>query len=156
MEIRKMRQGEEPSAYSLMCSSLDEYFAPEVVSYFMMQWSSGQIVAVDLFGHIVGYLAGARLPNGRASISLFCVDSNYRGKGVGSMMLNHFRQAAMMEGISSIQLEVKDGNTFAFEFYRKRGFVPTERLEAFYNDGSSGTRMVLDMGFGNRRITYMS
>ncbi|MCQ2079643.1 MAG: GNAT family N-acetyltransferase [archaeon] len=142
MEIRRMRQGDAERAYDLVCRSLDEYFAPDVISYFMMQWPAGQAIACDFTGRVVGYLAGSRLPNGRAAISLFCVDESVRGKGVGSMMLNHFRQASMMEGYREIQLEVKVNNDSAIEFYRRRGFVQTEYLEFFYNDGSDGIRMV--------------
>ncbi|WP_235584882.1 hypothetical protein [Candidatus Methanomethylophilus sp. 1R26] len=42
-----------------MNSSLDQYFLPSVVDYFMLQWPFGQLVAVDPLGRIVGYLAGA-------------------------------------------------------------------------------------------------
>ena len=56
-----------------------------------------------------------------------------------------------MEGFSSIQLEVKERNTRAMDFYKRNGFVPIEYLESFYNDGSSGVRMVCDLGFTNCR-----
>jgi len=142
MEIRIMRETDASGAYSVMVSSLDEYYAPEVVQYFLMQWPAGQIVACDFSGRIIGYLAGARLGPGRASVSLFCVDPAYRSKGIGSMMLSRFRQSAMMEGIGTIQLEVKENNASAIRFYTRNGFTVTERLERFYNDGSAGVRMV--------------
>jgi len=142
MEIRIMRETDAQGAYSLMVSSLDEYYAPEVVQYFLMQWPSGQIVACDFSGRVIGYLAGARLGPGRASVSLFCVDPAYRSRGIGSMMLARFRQAAMMEGIGTIQLEVKENNASAIRFYTRNGFTVVERLERFYNDGSAGVRMI--------------
>ena len=67
-----------------------------------------------------------------------------------TMVLNRFKQAALMEGFSSIQLEVKERNTRAMDFYKRNGFVPVEYLESFYNDGSSGVRMVCDLGAGYR------
>lgn len=148
-----MRSSDETAAYNLICSSLDEYFLPETVSFFRMQWPAGQIIAVDLFGNIIGYLAGAKLPNGRASVHLFAVAGPYRGKGIGSMMLDRFSQISAMEGLSEIQLEVKEGNDTAYRFYLKRGFVPIERLECFYNDGSAGIRMVGQAGFSMRTLS---
>lgn len=145
MEIRIMRQEDESQVYSLICSSLDEYFIPETVTYFRMQWGHGQIVATDFTGNIIGYLAGAKLPNGHASIHLFCIAEAYRRKGIGGMMLERFKQAAIMEGYSIIQLEVKEGNSSAYKFYSNKGFVPVERLSQFYNDGSSGIRMICNI-----------
>ena len=49
-----------------------------------------------------------------------------------------------------VWLEVKERNTRAMDFYKRNGFVPVEYLESFYNDGSSGVRMVCDLGAGYR------
>ncbi len=142
MEIRRMREEDAGEAYSLICSSLDEYFAPEVVSYFLAQWPAGQVVACDFSGRVVGYLAGARLSHGRCSIALFCVNPSYRSRGIGTMMLERFRHFASMEGFPTVQLEVKERNEAARRFYLRNGFTVTETLPAFYNDGSAGVRMV--------------
>ncbi len=142
MEIRRMRDSDAAEAYSLMCTSLDEYFAPEVVSYFLNQWPSGQVVACDPSGRLVGYLAGARLSQGRCSIALFCVSPAYRSRGIGTMMLERFRHFATMDGLNTVQLEVKERNESARRFYQRNGFTVTETLPSFYNDGSTGIRMV--------------
>lgn len=147
MEIRNMRPEDEPQVHSLMCCSLDEYFVPEIVSYFRMQWQRGQIVATDLTGKVVGYLAGTKLPNGNTSIHIFCVADGHRGNGLGSMILDRFKQVVALEGFSVIQLEVREDNQYAYRFYSNRGFVPVERLCNFYNDGSSGIRMICDLSF---------
>ena len=47
-----------------------------------------------------------------------------------------------MEGIRTIQLEVRAENSEAMGFYNKRGFVLSERLPHYYNDGGDGYRMV--------------
>ena len=145
MEIRIMRPEDEPQVYSLICSSLEDYFVPETVSFFRMQWGRGQIVATDFTGRIIGYLAGAKLPNSHASVHLFCVADGHRGNGLGGLILDRFKQTALMEGYRTIQLEVREDNDSAYRFYSNRGFVPVERLDNFYNDGSSGIRMVCDL-----------
>ncbi|AGI47671.1 Acetyltransferase [Thermoplasmatales archaeon BRNA1] len=137
-----MRPGDGDGAYEVLCSSLDEYFAREVLDYFMMQWPAGSFVAVDYAGRIMGYIAGSRLQNGRAAVSLLCVNQLVRGRGVGESLLAHLRQAARMEGIRTIQLEVRTTNTEAIRFYERRGFKPVESLPRFYNDGGDGIRMI--------------
>ena len=134
-----MRESDAKGAYAVMLSSLDEYYAPEVVQYFLMQWPAGQIVACDFSGKVIGYLAGARLGPGRASISLFCVDPAYRSKGIGSMMLARFRQSAMMEGAGTVQLEVKEYNDAAIRFYTRNGFRHEGHINVF---GTNYDRLV--------------
>jgi len=141
-----MRPADTGSAYSLMCRNLDEFFVPAVVDYFLMQWPSGQIVACEATGNIIGYLAGAKLDGGRSSVSLLCVDLAYRNRGIGSSLLNSFLRSARMEGIRSVQLEVRDTNVGAIRFYERRGFMVTEELPGFYNNGGNGIRMVLLTG----------
>lgn len=142
MEIRTLQEYDEDAAYAVICASLDEYFVPEIVSYFRLQWPTGQLIACDPFGHIVGYLAGSRLQNGRASIALFAVEPGLQHRGVGSQLLAAFRQRAMMEGYRAIQLEVRTTNAGAVAFYQRRGFMPVENLPDFYKDHGNAVRMI--------------
>ena len=142
IEIRFMRPSDADSVHSLIISSLDEYFSPEIPLYFLNQWPRGSFVASDFAGNIVGYIAGASLSGGRVSVSLLCVEHSSRGRGIGSALLGHLETSARMEGIRTIQLEVKTSNSQAIRFYERRGFMRTEVLPGFYNDGSDGIRMV--------------
>ena len=142
VEVRAMRPGDANAVHSLMTVSLDEYFAPEMPMYFLQQWPRGSFVAVDFLGNVVGYIGGALLSGGRASVSRLCVSSGHRGRGIGSLLLSHLMMSARLEGLRSVQLEVKAGNLSAIRFYESRGFTVTESLPSFYNDGSDGLRMV--------------
>lgn len=150
-EIRRARQEDAQRIFALVSSSLDQYYAPSVIEYFMAQWPRGQLVAADPLGNILGYLAGSRLNGGRAGIALFCVDRRFRGLGIGSELLERFRTEALADGSSMIQLEVREGNDEALRFYSHRGFMPTERLEGFYTDGGTGIRMIGPARGGNCR-----
>jgi ribosomal-protein-alanine N-acetyltransferase len=70
------------------------------------------------------------------------VDRRYRGKGVGSRMMEEFKIRAYMDGKQYIQLEVRETNTAAVSFYKKMGFTATEYLENFYQNGSDAVRML--------------
>ena len=141
-EIRAMRPGDAKAVHALILSSMDEYFAPEIPLYFLNQWPRGSFVSVDFLGNVVGYIAGAMLSGGRATVSLLCVSPDCRNRGIASALLEHVMSSARAEGIRTVQLEVKISNQSAVRFYERRGFTRTEILPAFYNDGSDGIRMV--------------
>jgi len=142
VEIRAMRPADAEAVHSLMMSSLDEFFSPEIPLYFLNQWPRGSFVAADFMGNMLGYVAGASLAGGRASVALLCVKASARGRGIGSALLRHLETAARMEGMRAVQLEVKSSNLGAIRFYERRGFIRAEELPGFYNDGSDGIRMV--------------
>ncbi len=134
------------SVFGILNLNLDDFFSEDVILFFLQQWPEGQFVATDYRGEIIGALCSARLDPSRASISLLAVDSQYRGTGVGSSLMNYFDRACMMNGISTTQLEVRVTNSSAIGFYQKRGYRITETLPSFYNDGGAGYRMVRSSG----------
>lgn len=140
--IRQAGERDIEKVFSIMNANLDEFFSPDVINFFHMQWPTGQFIAEDLFGNPLGAICGSRLDGGRASISLFAVSSGHRGTGIGTQLLESFRRRCLMEGMSTIQLEVRTTNTNAIRFYERHGFVRTEYLHSFYNDDGDGYRMV--------------
>ena len=139
--IRAMEVSDLDNVYGLLSRTLDQYYAPEALSFFLAQWPQGQFVAVDYCGRTVGFIFGALLPGNRTTVSLLGVDSNNRGCGIGTALLEHFKRASVMWGSPVIQLEAR-ANSPACSFYRKRGFLETENLSAFYNDGGDAVRMI--------------
>lgn len=57
--------------------------------------------------------------------------SNYRNKGLGTMVMKNFFQTARDYGYSSVSLSVDKRNR-AFNFYKKIGFVVVEEVETAY------------------------
>ena len=88
--------------FAVLNLNLDDYFAPEVIGFFLTQWPEGQFVAETYAGRIVGALCGSRLGGNRASVALLAVDSSVRGKGAGSALLSDLRQACLF----SLNLQV--------------------------------------------------
>lgn len=140
--IRQSGPNDIEKVFSIVNGNLDDYFSPDVINFFMMQWPGGQFIAEDVFGNPLGAICGSRLDGGRAAISLFAVSSTHRRTGIGTQLLESFRRRCMMDGYSTIQLEVRTTNLSAIRFYEKHGFVKTENLPHFYNDGGDGFRMI--------------
>ena len=139
---RPMRASDTINVFALMNSNLDGNFSLDVIEYFLSLWPEGQFVAEDVFGNITGAICGTQLANSMASISLFAVDSKYRGQGIGTKLLETFRTRCYMQGYSNIQLELRVTNEKAYRFYSKNGFVVTENVPSLYGPGQDGIRMV--------------
>ncbi|MDR3074647.1 MAG: GNAT family N-acetyltransferase [Candidatus Methanoplasma sp.] len=142
MLIRQMTARDVDRVYEIACRSLDEYYTKEVFYFLIDGWPSGQLVAVNMIGNIMGFISGARLTRDKTTVSLLAVDDMYRGVGAGSGLLREFGLRTSMDGKQHIQLEVRSTNADVISFYRKRGFVVTEYIKGFYNNGGDAVRMV--------------
>lgn len=142
MIVRQADERDASKIFEIVNYSLDDYFSPEVVNFFLTQWPDGQFIAEDVFGNPVGAICGSLLEGGVAAISLFAVMPGHQDHGVGTRLLESFRRRCLMDGISTIQLEVREENVHAMMFYEKRGFRKTEFLPCFYSNGGNGYRMV--------------
>ena len=140
--IRRMRSSDVDSVYNISCLSLDEYYVPDVFSFFMAEWPSGQLVSCDPVGNVTGFICGSQLTSDKASILMFAVNPRHRNMGIGSELLQEFRMVTSMERKRIIQLEVRPSNFGAISFYEKKGFHISDQLPNFYNNGGNALRMV--------------
>ena len=91
--IRQAGEWDAEKVFSIINGNLDDYFSPDVINFFRMQWPTGQFIAEDFLGNPVGAICGSRLDGGRASISLFAVSAGQRGRGIGTQLLEAFRRS---------------------------------------------------------------
>jgi len=79
-------------------------------------------------GKIIGFvdlrLGGSVLVRGLA------VEPRWRGKGVGSALLEKVIGFARKEGRSAVWIKVQPGNLEAVKIYQKAGFVPSQEITA--------------------------
>jgi ribosomal-protein-alanine N-acetyltransferase len=141
MIVREYDPNDSQRLYEILCSSLDEYFAPEMLSYFHVQWPKGQLVACDFSGRPIGFVAASKIDNTHLRIMMFAVDRDHRSFGVGSKLMIQLKQLAMMNGFKRISLEVRPTNMRAIRFYNRHGFTATEILKTYYNDGGDAVSM---------------
>jgi len=92
------------------------------------------IVARPVEGQeIVGY-AGAWMLYGETHITTLAVYRLYRRRGIGSLLLLHLLQKALLKGHKRVYLEVRDSNLEARSLYQKFGFEQRGRHEKYYFD----------------------
>ena len=57
-----------------------------------------------------------------------CIDGNFRGKGIGTMLFESVKNLAREKGCYNVTLNVWSCNGTAMEFYRKCGLVPQKTM----------------------------
>lgn len=58
-----------------------------------------------------------------AEIDNMFVDDEYRGKNIGSMLIDTFKNYCMEEGITTFKVNASAPNAKAINFYKKNGFI---------------------------------
>ncbi len=148
---RRAGGADVPGMYRVYNTNLDDYFAPENIEFFMMQWPRGQFVAEAITGGIVGSLSSYLLEPTVATITLLAVDAPYRGRGAGSALLDAFIPTCIGSGVSRIQLETRVTNSGAIRFYERKGFTISGMIPKLYSDGGDAYRLILDVNRYRRR-----
>lgn len=82
---------------------------------------------------VIGY-AGFWLVLGEAQVTNIALLQNFRGKGLGRMLVQSLIDKAKNDGAETIFLEVRRSNILAQELYKKLGFVMLGVREGYYQD----------------------
>lgn len=91
--------------------------------------------SADYGGHIIGY-AGMWHVCDEGHITNIAVHPEFRGVGVGSLLMETLIEKAVELDITSMTLEVRKSNTAAQALYRKYGFADGGFRKAYYADNN--------------------
>ena len=93
------------------------------------------ILEIDSKPHCIAAWSKARNPQFSDCAELICIHSfsENRGKGYGSIMMNHIIDEIKNSGYNSVVLWVFEKNTRARSFYEKHGFELTDNTQIYYD-----------------------
>jgi len=97
-----------------------EYFSDLILNHY--------VIVATLNNNIVGYLAGtieekvSYVEVQYGEINNMLVKDEYRGYGVGKLLINNFKEYCKSNNISDIKVVASYKNKNAIEFYHKNGF----------------------------------
>ena len=91
---------------------------------------------------LLGY-TGLRFRSDDAHISTIAVHPDWRGRGLGELLLLTAIDHAIKYGAQQVTLEVRTSNLVAQHLYTKVGFVGTGMRYAYYRDGEDAWLMTL-------------
>jgi RimJ/RimL family protein N-acetyltransferase len=112
----------------------------------MLESGETQSFVAEANGEIVGELSAfRRATTGPATIGMG-VAAAWRGRGVGTALMQACLDWARKEGVHKVSLEVFPWNGAAIALYRKFGFVEEGRLRKHYRRQSGDLWDVLVMG----------
>ncbi len=74
------------------------------------------------------------------------VHPDYLRRGIARMLLAAAEAASVDHGCRELQLEVRPDNLPAIRLYRKAGYVVTDKIGKFYEDGTDALRMSKRLG----------
>ncbi|MFW6115527.1 MAG: GNAT family N-acetyltransferase [Chloroflexota bacterium] len=102
---------------------------------------------LDLVGRsrIVGY-AGFRQEGREGHITTIAVHPDWRGLGLGELLLWVGLQKMVIWGVDEATLEMRPSNEVAFRLYQKYGFDVEARRYGYYQDGDDAWVMAVDVG----------
>lgn len=93
---------------------------------------------------VIGY-AGFRFRSTEAHISTIAVHPDWRGKGLGELLLLTAMEKALEQGASVVSLEVRPPNQAAQRLYHKYGFRFTSVQRGYYRDGEDAWLMEVNV-----------
>jgi [ribosomal protein S18]-alanine N-acetyltransferase len=79
----------------------------------------------------------------RARLYSLAVSPAFRGKGLGTELVERLMNALAGLGQSRMSLEVRAEDAPAVRFYERLGFRLMERLPGYYDDGAEALRLVI-------------
>lgn len=83
---------------------------------------------------LIGF-TGMRVEQTRGHISVLAVHPDWRGLGLGELLLITALQQAVAMKAASVMLEVRPSNSTAQNLYAKYHFIPMGRHTRYYQDG---------------------
>ncbi len=93
---------------------------------------------------IIGYV-GFRLEGGQAHITTIAVHPDWRGRGLGELLLLVALEEMVDQGMGTVTLEMRPSNDVAYELYRKHGFEVERRRRRYYQDGEDAWVMAAEI-----------
>jgi [ribosomal protein S18]-alanine N-acetyltransferase len=90
-------------------------------------------VANELAGFAIVRLVG-RLGAAEAELESIVIAADWRGRGMGSLLLSESAREARKLGAIRMDLEVRASNAAAIRLYRGAGFLETGNRRAYYRD----------------------
>ncbi|MDF2667706.1 MAG: hypothetical protein K0R67_12 [Paenibacillus sp.] len=90
--------------------------------------------------HLIGFAEWRRLET-QFVLNNLNVDAAYRSYGIGSRLIAYGEELALKEGVGTLTLDVFAWNEHAYEWYKRLGFVETNRTywyeRSLYSRGNS-------------------
>ncbi|WP_053240337.1 ribosomal protein S18-alanine N-acetyltransferase [Pyrobaculum islandicum] len=141
--LRRCQSSDIPGIYEVEVKSFkqDDIYSIELLKFLCSYCGENSYVYI-VGGKVAGYIITCVETNAAHIISI-AVAPEYRGLGIGKMLLCTALKLLTECKTSEVFLEVRVSNTPALRLYESAGFQLVEVLKNYYSDGEDGYRMSL-------------
>jgi ribosomal-protein-alanine N-acetyltransferase len=122
-------------------ASFSEPYPHYLIAKLLRDYPGNFFVAECPAGTIVGYCVAAENGESARLVSVGVL-REYRGRGVGRALIQRLL-SNLNSRVKELQLEVKQVNREAITLYEELGFKQIDRVENYYEDGSTAVKMLL-------------
>ncbi|MFC4075297.1 ribosomal protein S18-alanine N-acetyltransferase [Salinithrix halophila] len=133
IEFRPMTLGDIPAVLQVEQASFTTPWTRQAFYNELAYNQFAQYMVVEKEGRVIGY-CGMWLILNEAHITNIAIHPDYRGRGIGEMMIDGMMALAREAGADSMTLEVRVSNAIAQQLYRKKGFEMTGIRPRYYTD----------------------
>ena len=85
-----------------------------------------------------------------AHLDLLAVHPSFRRRGLGRRLVEWLEKPALVAGIRSVFLEVRESNAGGRRFYERLGYRPHQILDGYYQGRESALRMSRELSVAPR------
>lgn len=78
----------------------------------------------------------------RGHLALLAVRPSHQRRGIGSALVDWLTGTALVAGVASLHVELRETNAAAHAFYRSTGFEETLRVPGYYRGREAAVRMI--------------
>ena len=119
----------------------ESHFEAELTKPFSKVWV---LTDDETDSEILGFTAW-ELSDNYGRINQIAVEPTLKRKGLGSQFLNSIVTELLRKSVPVLELEVRNSNTVALDFYQARGFEITKKIKGFYSNGDDAYVLGLDL-----------
>ena len=102
------------------------------------------VLVADVAPHLVGF-AIMEFADTTAHLSLFAVKPSHQRCGIGRQLITWLEEAALVAGVTTINLELRVNNFGARTFYRVLGYRESNYITGYYRGVETAVRMTRDI-----------
>ena len=141
--IRRFAPEDEAQVFLLEAEIFREHNPYEYIRFYQL-FEDGFFVD-EQDGVITGFVVGYPLSDAEGHIFSLAVREDFRGRGIGTALLDHVCTFFMIKGLSKASLEVRVSNRKAQDLYRKAGFSIAWKELKYYSDGEDSFVMTVSL-----------
>ncbi|MDH7593585.1 MAG: ribosomal protein S18-alanine N-acetyltransferase [Methanomicrobiales archaeon] len=142
--VRHARLTDLPSIVEIERTSFLEPWEPDTIRQ-SIEWFPFTCFVATIGEKVVGFLIATPQNADDGFYGHICnlaVAPEYRNSGIGTLLLRRTEQQFALDGAEGIQLEVRESNLAARQFYRNRGYEEMMIFTRYYSNGESAIIMM--------------